>query len=114
MRARGALVLIAMFAACAADAPSTSFDSSAGLVAVDIAADGFVRADGRRIPLEACVLELRQRTRAMTAGELSRFVVQLRTDAQEPGSETEANVRHALNRLLDELQVMGVRQILCD
>lgn len=100
--------------ACAAEAPPTSFDDSAGIVVVEIGPDGFVQCGGRRMPLEACVLELRQRARGMTSDELGRFVVQLRTVPQPPRSEAEANAARALNRLLGELQIMGVRQVLCD
>ena len=97
--------------ACASEAPAnTSFDSSAGLVVVEVLGDGFVRSAERRLPLEALVLELRQRTRKMSPDELSRFVVQLRAEAL-PGPEAAARAQQDLNRLLDQLQIMGVLQV---
>ena len=97
--------------ACASEAPANvSFDSSAGLVVVDVLGDGFVRSADRRLPLEALVLELRQRTRKMSADEISRFVVQLRADPL-PGPEAAARAQQDLNRLLDQLQIMGVLQV---
>ena len=100
-----------LLGACASEAPAnTSFDSSAGLVIVDVLGDGFVRSADRRMPLEAFVLELRQRTRKMSPDELSRFVVQLRADPL-PGPEAAACAQQGMNRLLREFQIMGVRQV---
>ncbi|HEU4418484.1 MAG TPA: hypothetical protein VFT55_06065 [Planctomycetota bacterium] len=97
--------------ACASEAPANvSFDSSAGLVVVDVLGDGFVRSADRRMPLEALVLELRQRTRRMSPDERSRFVVQLRADPS-PGPEAGSRAQQDLNRLLDQLQIMGVLQV---
>jgi hypothetical protein len=98
--------------ACASEAPAdvSSFDSSAGLVIVDVLGDGFVRSAERRMPLEAFVLDLRQRTRKMSPDELKRFVVQLRANPL-PGPEAAALAQQGMNRLLDELQIMGVLQV---
>lgn len=100
-------------AACAAAAPVTGFDSSAGAVLVEIAADGFVTSDGRRMPLEALVLRLRQRTRSMTEDERSRFVVHLRIAAALARDDGAAGQRAKadMNRLVDQLFIMGVRQV---
>ncbi|HZN39217.1 MAG TPA: hypothetical protein VFD82_10465 [Planctomycetota bacterium] len=102
----------ALLGACASEAPAnTSFDSSAGLVVVDVLGDGFVRSAERRMPLEAFVLELRQRTRRMSREDLKRrFVVQLRADPL-PGPEAAARAQQGFERLLHELEVMGVRQV---
>ncbi|MBX3465014.1 MAG: hypothetical protein KF830_17735 [Planctomycetes bacterium] len=101
-----------LLGACAGNQPEPDgFDSSAGLVTVDVGGDGFVRTDGRRMPAEAAVLALRQRTRAMTAEELGRFVVHLRADRQQAGSEAAAQCQTTINRLVDELVIMGVRQV---
>ena len=101
-----------LLAACASEAPvATGFDSSAGLVVVDVAGDGFVRTGDRRLPLEALVLELRQRTRAMSAEDLQKFVVRLRADPQAPRSQEAQRAQAAMNRLVDELMIMGVRQV---
>ncbi len=105
------MVVAFLLGACATDTPQgTTFDSSAGLVVVDIAGDGFVRCGDRRIPLEAIILELRQRTRRMTSDELARFVVQLRMEPQAEGSDAARNASAALNRLLRELDIMDVGQ----
>jgi hypothetical protein len=105
------LCAAALLGACASEAPAeTSFDSSAGLVVVDVLGDGFVRSEGRRVPLDAIVLELRQRTRRMTGDEIMRFVVQLRADPL-PGREAAEGTQQGLNRLVDELYKMGVRQV---
>jgi hypothetical protein len=99
-------------AACAGSAPSPGeFDSSAGLVVVDVDGDGFVRCGERRVPMEAIVLELRQRVRGMSDDELQRFVVHLRADPQAKGSEAAARCQATMNRLVDELVIMGVRQV---
>ncbi|MEO6597522.1 MAG: hypothetical protein ABIP94_22490 [Planctomycetota bacterium] len=101
-----------LLGACAADAPAdTSFDESKGLAVVDIAGDGFVRYEGRRVPLEAVVLELRQHTRAMPREDMLQFVVRVRVDSQEPGSEAERWAMRDKSRLVDELYVMGVRHV---
>ena len=89
----------------------SAFDSSKGLVVVDILGDGFVRCGERRLPVEALVLELRQRTRAMSTDDLQKFVVHLRAFDQEPGSEPARQAKRATDRLVDELHIMGVRQV---
>ncbi|MBL8729533.1 MAG: hypothetical protein JNM25_13955 [Planctomycetes bacterium] len=107
-------VALLLGAACAANEPAgVEFDHSAGLVVVEVGDDGFVRCDGRRAPWEAVVLELRQRTRTMSADELQRFVVHLRADAHPEASEAAARTTRTRNRVLDELYIMGVRQVKC-
>jgi hypothetical protein len=103
--------------ACASEAPARDgFDRSAGEVQVAVAADGFVRSRSgsgpeRRQPLELLVLELRWRMREMSADERSRFVVWLRLDGDVADATAAARARAAMNRLVDELMIMGVRQI---
>ncbi|HEX6813275.1 MAG TPA: hypothetical protein VF384_16760 [Planctomycetota bacterium] len=105
------LAAVALLGACASEAPAeTSFDSSAGLVVVEVLGDGFVRCEGRRVPLDTVVLELRQRTRRMTHDELGRFVVQLRAE-RSTGPEAAEGTQQSMDRLLGELQKMGVRQV---
>lgn len=102
---------VLLLAACAANEPAgVEFDSSAGLVAVDVAGDGFVRSAERRVPWEAIVLELRQRTRTMSDEQLQRFVVQLRVVADAGDPEEVARAMAVRDRLIDELDIMGVRQ----
>ena len=117
MRAPGHTVLLcAVFAACATEAgelvQKTNFDASAGEVEIIVDGDGFVHSGGRRLPLEAIVLELRQRTRAMPKDDRQRrFVVHLLTAPQPPGSEAAVRARQGFDRLFKELQVMGVGQV---
>jgi hypothetical protein len=112
MNARGAVLLsFAMAAACASDEPATisGFDSSAGLVEVFVGDDGFVTSAGERLPYDEFVLRMRQRTRAMSADELQRFVVQIRLAPGLADDEAKAAAWVRMNRLLDELVLMGVR-----
>jgi hypothetical protein len=46
----------------------------------------------------------------MTGDEIMRFVVQLRADPL-PGREAAEGTQQGLNRLVDELYKMGVRQV---
>lgn len=106
------IVMLVASSSCVGDAPyRTSFDESGGHIEIVVLGDGFVRSEGERQPLEAIVLTLRQRTRAMSKEERLRFVVQL---LHEPGIVDASARRRAatdLDRLLGELQVMGVRQV---
>lgn len=114
MNSRAANIVTALLlAACASEEPASpaSFDDSLGRVVIVVAADGFVRCDGTRMPLEAAVLALRQRTRQMSPDDMLRFVVQLDGEPQAPDSAAAETVQRAKNRLVDELYVMGVRQI---
>ena len=106
-----ATLVCLVLSSCATDMPiSTTFDSSAGLASCELLGDGFVRTGGRRIPLEAFVLELRQTTRAMTRGELSRYVVTLGFDASVQDGVGAKNISAGREYLLRQLQIMGVRQ----
>lgn len=104
---------VAMLAACASQepTPATALDDSAGLVEITVLPDGFVRTGDRRIPLEAVVLELRQRVRGMTKDEIRRFVVRLLAEPQPPNSPAAAATQRAIDRLYHELQIMGVKQV---
>lgn len=108
----GAATLLLLAAACATEpgAPD-ALDASGGLVEVVFEGDGFVRAGGERQPRDAWVLRMRQRLRTMDAAARSSFVVQLRV--REGLAERAAVLRAEaeMNRAVDELHVMGVRQI---
>ena len=112
LRSTGSLLLAAIaLCGCASEMPiSTSFDSSAGLASCEILGDGFVRTGGRRIPLEAFVLELRQTTRALTREELTRFVVTVRIAPDIDGGVAAKNATDGRDYLMLQLQIMGVRQ----
>lgn len=109
----GAVRLCAvLLAACATDEPtvvSAGFDASAGLVEVFVAGDGFVTSGRERMPFDAFVLRMRQRTRAMTKDEIDRFVVHIRLAPAIPEAQAIAASK-SMNRMLDELRVMGVKQ----
>jgi len=111
LRRPSALAALAACAACAGagDVP-VRFDASGGTAHVELLGDGFVRFDGRRVPLEAAVLELRQATRAMDRSELLRFVVRVRFAEVQSGAAARSQQRSRA-RLFNELEIMGVRQI---
>lgn len=94
------------FAGCATDpeAPS-SLPTASEIVVAEVAADAFVTTNGRRIPREAFVLELRLRTRAMSEAQRAAFRVEI-ASTEEGG---DAALRHA-EWILDQLQIMGVGQ----
>lgn len=107
-----ARLVVLLAAACAADRPAnTRFDDSAGHVVVEVAGDGFVRSGGRRLPLEALVLELRTATREMDPDQLTRFVVRLRVAPDVRDGRAAAVAQDGMNRLVDQLMIMGVRQV---
>jgi hypothetical protein len=99
--------LLAAIAGCAsADEPGApELAPVTATVAVQVFGDGFVRCDQRRLPLELFVLELRQRVRSMPKADVAGLHVVIAID-QDGG---DAAVR-AAERLVDELQVMGVQQ----
>ncbi|MCA8948302.1 MAG: hypothetical protein KDE27_02295 [Planctomycetes bacterium] len=110
MRAATLLSGALLVAACAGDPYRTAFDASAGEATVVVLGDGFVRVGADRMPLEEFVLALRQRTRGMTRDERARFVVRV-LSAREHDPAKRAREARDLDRLLGELQIMGVTQV---
>lgn len=113
MRATAACLLfvVAALGGCATEPEQPpGFDDSAGLVVVTVLGDGFVKTGERRIPVEAVVLELRQRTRAMPLEQRQRFVVRVLMTELQAGSPEAGRAGRDLERLLQELQIMGVKQ----
>lgn len=103
--AAAAATAAALLAACASELPyDIARDGSGGTIAVRILGDGFVRTGERRIPLEAFVLELRQRVRPMAPADRARLTVQV--EVVPDGGPTTAEAK---DRLLGELQIMGVK-----
>jgi hypothetical protein len=98
--------------ACASEEPSVpAFDASSGEVEVRVGPDGFGVFEGRRLPVDAIVLQLRQRLRTLSAEARRTFVVRiLPTDDVRAGA-TAAAAQQQMNRLVDELYVMGVLQV---
>ena len=112
-RAHALLLSTALaFAACATDRPTqTAFDRRAGYVVVEVCGDGFVRTGERRLPLDALVLELRRQVRSMSRDEVSRYVVRLRVSPDVRGGAAAKVAQDGLNRFVDQLHIMGVRQV---
>ena len=112
LRCALALAALVSFAACASELPvSTSFDHSGGEVTVEVGADGFVRTGERRLPLDALLLELRQAARRMSDAERSAYMVRIVVDPALPlDGEPARRARTAVNRLLDELDIMDFGQ----
>ncbi len=105
------LLAAATAAACSGGPPvQTGFDASAGSTTVEVYGDGFVVVDTRRVPLERLVLELRLATREMAAEDLLRYVVRVRLVPVE-GALASRSQRASRTRLLNELEIMGVRQV---
>ncbi|MCU0862522.1 MAG: hypothetical protein MUC36_01900 [Planctomycetes bacterium] len=103
----------AAFVACASSEPGqpSAFDHSGGEAKVVLAPDGFGTLDDERMPLEAIVLRLRWRTRAMPAEQLQRFVVSVWLPAEPGSDELERRVLAAKERMLQELDIMDVGQV---
>jgi len=111
MRSRCSIGLLLVLAGCAKTVPfRTNFDSSAGSASCEILGDGFVRTNGRRIPLEAFVLELRQATRALSKEDRLRYTVAWRVAPDLPDEAAAAIATEGNNYLILQLQIMGVRQ----
>jgi hypothetical protein len=110
---RAAVAIVVSFAcvACAGDVDASGFDARGGEVVVTVLEGGFVRTAAGRQPLEAAVLDLRQRLRAMPREQVLRFVVRLLAEPQVPDSPAEQRARADLERLFDELEILGVTQI---
>lgn len=98
---------------CTATEPNqpTAFDHSGGEARVVLAADGFGTLDGERMPLEAIVLRLRLRTRAMAPEQLRGFVVWLFVPAEVADAAAERRVMESKERMVLEIDIMGVRQL---
>ncbi len=110
MRAVAALLL---FAGCVANEPAApgSFDGSGGVVTVEFGGDQFVHCAGERQPYDAFVVRMRQRLRGMDGPQRATFVVELRLREGVVDPDALQQAEGEMNRCVDELQVMGVRQI---
>jgi hypothetical protein len=104
--------IAAVLAACASDQPAQvlEFDDTGGRAVVTLLGDEFARLDGERMPIDAAVLRLRLRTRAMAPADLARFVVRVEVDPAVPES-AEERVLAARNRVVQALNVMEVGQV---
>jgi hypothetical protein len=106
-----AVAAAALLAACASE-PGTDAARQAAeaqpvteTIDVRMLGGGFVGTGGRRIPVDALVLELRQRTRAMDAAARLGLLVDVVL-----AEDAAANAARDLDRLLEQLQILGVRQ----
>lgn len=105
---KSATVLFALLTAgCASDGPQQPDpDFSGERVDVRVLRGGFVEFNGQRVPLEDCILRLRQRLRPMTDAQRHDLWVRLTV---EPGDDPQVQRDH--DRMLEELGYMGVGQI---
>lgn len=109
MRASQLAVFVAVAAlgcACASTEPEgAKLAPVTDNIAIEVRGDGFVVTEGRRIPRERFVVELRLRVRAMgpKAADGVRVEISIADDA------TDAATRDA-EWILDQLQIMGVGQ----
>lgn len=101
------LVALAMcFCACTSNEPEgAKLSPVTATVEVEVRGDGFVTTEGRRIPRERFVLELRLRVRAMgpTAADGVRVAISAAKDSDESATRD-------AEWILDQLQIMGVGQ----
>ena len=109
---RAAAVLL-LFAACVTGEPAAPsiFDGSGGVVTVEFGGDQFVHCAGERLPYDAFVVRMRQRLRGMDGAQRATFVVELRLREGLVDPEALLRAEGEMNRCVDELQVMGVRQV---
>lgn len=101
-----ALLASVPLAACASGEPlDMELDPAAEVVTVVVLGDGFVRHQGERIPREAFVVQLRQRTRSMTSEQRSALRVELQVPA-DAGSSAAVDT----DWLLDQVQILSIGQ----
>lgn len=95
-----------VLAACASEPVASSgvAEGITTLAVVTLLGDDMARLDGERMPLDAAILRLRWRVRAMDAAQLASFGVRIVDDPDLP----EAAAMAARGRLLDEIDVMEV------
>lgn len=100
LRLGPALLLLAACASNEPDAPHPDF--SGERIDIRIERGGFVDFAGERVPLEACILQLRQRQRSLTREQRKAIWVHLEVerhpDPQLPRDQ---------DRLLQELRYLG-------
>jgi hypothetical protein len=109
MRTGRAIAVAALLAACATDEPA-ALGSAASMrtsATVTLFGDDFALLDGERMPLDAVVLRLRWRVRAMSKEQLATFGVQIVVGAGVPETAARRVVADR-GRLIDELDVMEV------
>ena len=93
-----------------AGAPS-AFDRSAGEARVVVGPDGFGTLDGQRMPLEAIVLRLRQRTRGLGVKAMGSFVVALGVQGNVTEADGARRMQADFDRMLQYLDIMDVEQV---
>ncbi|MBL8736714.1 MAG: hypothetical protein JNL12_09830 [Planctomycetes bacterium] len=101
-----------LFAACVAGEPAapSALDGSGGVVTVEFGGDQFVHCAGERQPYDAFVVRMRRRLRGMDGAQRATFVVELRLREGVVDPEALRRAEAEMNRCMDELEIMGVRQ----
>lgn len=104
-----AVVASLLFAACATQspAPGAAAEGISTLAVVTLLDDDMALLDGERMPLDAVVLRLRFRVRAMDAAQLSSFGVRIVEGADLPAS-AQARLMASRQRLIDDIDVMEI------
>jgi hypothetical protein len=100
-----ALLLLAVGGCASEEGMPWGFATDGELVEVVVHDDGFVTAKEGRMPLEGFVLRMRQHMRALPEEQRSKVLVDIRS---APSSGQKAG--ESIIWLVDQLQIMGVRQ----
>lgn len=98
-----------VLAACASEAPVTEGApaSITTLAVVTLLDDDMALLDGVRMPLDAVVLRLRLRVRAMDAAQLAAFGVRI-VEAPDVPESAQRRVMASRQRLLEDIDVMEI------
>ena len=101
-----------LLAACVSDRPDvTVVDGVSGTVTVEVLGDRFVRTDGRRIPVDAFILEMRMLMRELSREQRDTFLVNVTVTPDARAAEASRIAAEDVNRLLDHLDVMDVGMV---
>jgi hypothetical protein len=110
--AGAALALV--LASCASEPLDMSLAAATSQIDVTVLGDGFVRTGARRLPQEAFVLELRQKTRAMSREARAGLRVVIAADdrsGDDAQPDIAADVATDVAWLIDQLGIMKVEQV---
>lgn len=99
-----AAAALLLWAACAAGPEAAPEPDFAGeRIDIRVLRGGFVESGGHRVPLEDCILRLRQRLRPLTKAQRQAVWVHV-----EVVREVDPQLRRDLDRLMEELGYMGL------
>ncbi len=98
--------LVLLCACAASGAEGLELAPVTDTVGVEIAGGAFVKTEGRRIPRERFVLELRLRVRSMAPTDVAGIRVVLAV-----ADEADESAARDADWILDQLQIMGISQV---